>query len=244
MSVKDLFWKSGDNESDEGSEQPVTEETSTSLPPRQSGRTSSVLNDLRQGPSATIFERTIGRSATSGSKNVDAEFNSVIQDALNQDSKEPGYKEFMAQYNALRSIITDSSQCTAAALAAVSASNPKLNATQVAKAIGERMKLLGEYDSAYAGESDRNEEAEGHEKSSAIAQMQSRIKEFDDEMARISSEREQLASQAEKLGSELSGVKSKYDGYRQRFSNTADALRAELKTTLNFVAPGAGKKGE
>jgi predicted RNase H-like nuclease (RuvC/YqgF family) len=170
---------------------------------------------------------------------VDHEFDAVIADALGQDAKAPGYKEFMAQLTALSSIIPDKGQCVKAALAAVTAINPSLNATVVARAIGERLKLLTGYQESYDSESRKSEENETSDKRSAIGEIETRLRDIDTEIQRLAGERAQCETQAAKLNSELQGTGTKYDDYRARFNGTVQARREELKTLLKAVAPGA-----
>ncbi len=210
------------------------------------------LTALRNGPTATIFTRTTAglqptaafASSQIAPPAVDKEFDTVIVEALEQDSKEPGFREFAAQFKALSSIIPDKGQCTAAALAAVSAANPKLNATQVAKAIGERLRLLSSYESSYEADSRKSEQTEASDKQTSVSDSQSRIRELEAEIARLTGERAQLESQVGQLESELSGVTQKYDGYRARFGGTIQSRRNELKNILKFVAPGAQEMEE
>jgi hypothetical protein len=249
VSIKRLFWNSGEEENPEPDSTEVTP-LSPSLPrPVTRVPTLNPLAALRNGPSASIFERTTGLQSVEAvassrtAPTADKEFDAVILTALDQDSKEPGFKEFTTQFLALSSIIPDRAQCTAAALAAVSAANPKLNATQVAKAIGERLQLLSGYATSYEGDSRRNEGTEKSEKNSSTQDAQSRIHELNSEIARLTSERVQLEAQVGRLQGELDGVTQKYDDYRGRFEATVSARREELKRLLNFVAPGAAGKG-
>ena len=253
MDLKKIFWNPG---SDEPSDEPVPERaqqtTPTTVPSRPVHRpvATNPMATLKAGPSATMFERTTGlqtlQAITSARSTpaVDQEFDSAIAEALEQDSKEPGFKEFTTQFSTLSAFIVDKGQCTAAALAAVSAANARLNATQIARSIGERLQMLSGYESSYNGDCQRSEQTESTSKNASITEMSGRIQELDAEMARLQSERDNLEMQVNGLRSELSGVTNKYDGYRRRFSSTISARREQLTQMLNFVAPGAqGQKG-
>lgn len=246
--IKRLFWK-GDDEGEEpkSSEDPGVVDEVARTPRRQ--KVEQTLSALRTGPSANIFQRTTGLSPATTSvqsqarPEVDSEFDAVILETLDRDSKESGYREFMTQFTALSGIITDRAQCTAAAIAAVSASNPKLNATQIVRSIGERIQLLAGYQAEYERQSSESETAESADKTSAISEKQRSVQDLDAEIARLQGERSQTMSEIGRLQSELSGVTTKYDGYRGRFVATVNARREELKSISNLIAPSAVTKG-
>jgi hypothetical protein len=210
------------------------------------------LMALRKGPTASIFTRTTGLPAMTALSSspippaahvvVDHEFDEVISEALEQDAKAPGFKEFMAQLAALSNIIPDRGQCVKAALAAMTAINPSFNGTVVTRAIGERLKLLSGYETAYDVDSRKSESAETNDKSSVISEIDTRMRDIEVELQRLAGERAQCEQQRAQLDSELQGISSKYDGYRARLNGTVDARRAELKSLLNAVAPGAAEK--
>lgn len=244
MDFKKLVWDSGSINDDP--ELPKDQEPGAQpsvVAPRPVQRMPAGLTALRAGPSATIFERTTGFASvpsnlpSHSTPVVDQEFDAVIGNALEQDSKEPGFKEFTIQLTALSGIITDKGQCASAAVATVSASNPKLNATQITRSIGERLQLLSTYESSYKDDSGKSEQAENQDKRNAISEAEDRIHDLDAEIARFQSERTQLQSHISKLQSELAGVTQKYDGYRGRFHATVAARTDELKKLLGFVAP-------
>lgn len=247
MGFKKLLWNSGSDDSDPELPESQEQGAQPSVVSRPIHKTPAGLTALRAGPSATIFERTTGLSTISANlpsqtaPAVDREFDAVIENALQQDSKESGFKEFTIQLTALSGIITDRGQCASAALATVSASNPKLNATQIARAIGERLQLLSSYESSYKDASGKSEQIENHDKRNAISEATDSIHDLDAEIARLQSERTQLESQINKLQTELAGVTHKYDGYRGRFQATIAARADELKKLLNLVAPSTRK---
>jgi hypothetical protein len=241
--IRGLFWKSAEGEQSDAPTESAGEAPAAALPRPATRAPSASLAGLRPGPSTTLFERTIGRTgvanASSHSEPVDQEFDTVIMGALEQESKEPGYKEFMAQFTALSGIITDKEKCTAAALATVGAAHPKLDAKQIAKSIGERMVLLGNFLASYDDECAKNQEGETREKGGIIGESRDRIKELEADLARISAEKASLEATVGRLQSDLAGVAEKYDGYRARFHATVNARREEFKRLMNFVAPGA-----
>ncbi len=239
MGLKGLFWKGDGEETPEPDEADVPRGQNTSVSSRPVQRVPAVMAGVPLGPSASIFQRTTGVISSIGSASqptVDKEFDAVISNALDQESKEPGLKEFMAQFNALSGVITDRVQCTRAALAAVSASNPRLNAQQIAKSVGERMRLLSTFEASYMDEARKRESEETRDKSATISDLENRTKEVDADMARLVAERTQLQSQVAQLQVELSTVTAKYDGPRSRFSATVSARTEEYKRLLSFVS--------
>ncbi|MEQ1561199.1 MAG: hypothetical protein ABL899_00585 [Nitrospira sp.] len=172
---------------------------------------------------------------------ADRELIATIENALNQDSKEVGFREFIAQSNALERIIPDQRQCAAAALVAVAAAHSKLDSTQIARAIGERLRLLTDYESGYQSDSEKSQGAEIADKTSAVAELEGRVRDLDAEIARLNGEREQALNEVARLQEGLSGVAQKYEENLARFRGAVNALRVKFTQLLNFVAPSAPK---
>ncbi len=240
-----MGWKDFILKPDPDKEAPSASPTSDSsgelprVPPRSSQRSI----PLPMGPSASVFERTTGvsLSASAGgvTRGVDKESDEIISGALDQDSKEPGYKEFLAQYNALSAVIVDTRTRAQAALATVSASNPKINTTQIVKSFGERLKLLSGYVISYENDASTHQEARSRSISEAVAQEERSIQELDAEIARLQNEKTERVRKLDTLQTQRAGIAQEFESNIVRFKATVDARSDDLKKIMNLITPSS-----
>lgn len=192
------------------------------------------------GPSASVFERTTGvslsASAAGASRGVDKESDEIITGLLDQDSKEPGYKEFMAQFTALSGVISDTRTRAQAALATVSASNPKINTTQIVKAFGERLQLLSGYVTSYESDAKAHQESRSRSISDAVSQEERGIQDLDAEIARLQNEKTERARRLDSLQTQRAGIAQEYEAGIARFSVTVASRSDDLKKIMNLIS--------
>jgi hypothetical protein len=231
MSIKDLFWKGG---------APDTDATGTGTPARSTSGPRIVPTIGNQA--APGLRRPFPSSTTS--VGADEGTAAEIKGLLDQDSKEPGFTEFMTQVNALSKVITDRKQCIAAALAAVSASHPTLTSSQIAKAITERLSTLTHIESGYAEDVEKAERDEAANKTQELNALGERVKELDRDILRLNNERDQAIASSTQVQNALSGVKEKYAASSRRFTSAAGNCREELNKYLTFVTPNGTKNQE